>query len=63
MKCTVVVVSECSECDVVCSLNVKEKEKLESKKKSLLGFGHKFNELGGTKVIIAYFGLYVVVCV
>lgn len=63
MKCTVAVVSEKCECDVVCSLSVKEKEKLEAKKKSLLGFGHKFNELGGTKVIIAYFGLCVIVCV
>ena len=46
---------------VVSSLNCKSKERLEASKKSLLCFGHKFSELGGTKVVIAYFGLCVLV--
>ena len=28
------------------------------KKQKLLGFGKKFNQLGGTRVVVAYFGLY-----
>ena len=35
----------------------KRKELIEKEKKSVLNFGHKFKELGGTKVVIAYFGL------
>ncbi|KAK8809244.1 hypothetical protein WA171_000828, partial [Blastocystis sp. BT1] len=35
----------------------KRKEVLEGKKDSLIGLGHKFNQLGGTRVIVAYFGL------
>ena len=36
------------------------KEMIEMKKKGLLNFGHKFQQMGGTNVVIAYFGLYVV---
>ena len=57
MRCIVGVVDLLFVFEVVCSLSVKgnedRREKLEAKKKSLLGFGHKFSELGGTKVIIA----------
>ena len=35
-------------------------EKIEQEKRQLINFGHKFNKLGGTKVIIAYFGLLVI---
>ena len=36
----------------------KRHELVEKEKKSVINFGHKFNQLGGTKVVIAYFGLY-----
>ena len=32
-------------------------EKIEQEKRQLINFGHKFNKMGGTKVVIAYFGL------
>lgn len=35
----------------------KRKEVVEKQKKSVLNFGHKFNQMGGPKVVIAYFGL------
>lgn len=46
----------------------KEKEKermklmLSDKKQKVLGFGQKFKQLGGTNVVIAYFGLYDTLC-
>ena len=40
--------------DTCCFTSFTKKEK---EKKSVLNFGHKFKELGGTKVVIAYFGL------
>ena len=49
---------------VVCSVSIvsslSENGK-EDKKNRLLSFGHKFSELGGTKVVIAYIGLCVCV--
>ena len=35
----------------------KRHELVEKEKKSVISFGHKFNQMGGTKVVIAYFGL------
>ena len=36
----------------------KRHELVEKEKKSVINFGHKFNQMGCTKVVIAYFGLY-----
>lgn len=42
-------------------LQKKEKriEKIEKEKRQLINFGHKFNQMGGTKVVVAYFGLFI----
>ena len=41
-------------------LQKKEKriEKIQEEKRQLINFGHKFNKMGGTKVVVAYFGLF-----
>ena len=33
-------------------------EKIQEEKRQLINFGHKFNKMGGTKVVVAYFGLF-----
>ena len=32
---------------------------IENKKRSIINVGHKFNTMGGPKVVAAYFGLYI----